>query len=241
MSYRKMRKQDLWEIYRRWQAGQTLSRIAANEQRDRKTVRQYLEGFEELGLAATGTKVERQRFYRIIESLLPARTQKPAPGCEQLLRHKEELRELINRERESLKPKTAFKVVKTKYQLEVSYETFKRFARAQGLSRVQRRSMIRIELPPGLETQLDYGKVGMLRDLSTGANRVVWAFCGVLAFSRLPYVQFVWTQDQQSFVGSTVLMWEYYGGATELMSIDNLKSGVIKPDLWDPEDQPGPG
>lgn len=64
---------------------------------------------------------------------------------------------------------------------------------------------------------------------------MVWAFCGVLAFSRLPYVQFVWTQDQQSFVGSTVLMWEYYGGTTELVSIDNLKSGVIKPDLWDPQ------
>lgn len=91
MSYRKMRKQDLWEIYRRRQAGQTLSRIAANERRDRKTVRQYLEGFEELGLAATGATVERQRFYGIIESLLPARTQRPSPGCEQLLRHKEEL------------------------------------------------------------------------------------------------------------------------------------------------------
>ena len=52
MSYRKMCKRDLWEIYRRWQAGQSLSRIAANERRDRKSVRQYLEGFEKLGLVA---------------------------------------------------------------------------------------------------------------------------------------------------------------------------------------------
>jgi hypothetical protein len=35
MSYRKMCKRDLWEIYRRWQAGQSLSRIAANERRVR--------------------------------------------------------------------------------------------------------------------------------------------------------------------------------------------------------------
>jgi hypothetical protein len=63
MSYRRMRKQDLWEIYRRWQAGQSVSRIAANERRDRKTVRQYLEGFERLGLVTGQTAVERQRFY----------------------------------------------------------------------------------------------------------------------------------------------------------------------------------
>jgi len=235
MSYRRMRNQDLWEIYRRWQAGQSVSRIAGNERRDRKTVRQYLEGFERLGLVAGQAAVERQRFYGIVESLLPARTQRPSPGVEQLLGHKEELRELINRKKEPLKPKTAFTVVKTKYRLTVSYETFKRFARQHGLSRPQRRAMIRIELPPGLETQLDYGKVGTLRDAVTGTNRVVWAFCGVLAFSRLPFVQFVRTQDGPSFVGSNVLMWEYYGGTTEWVSIDNLKAGVIKPDLWDPQ------
>jgi len=235
MSYRKMRKRDLWEIYRRWQAGQSVSRIAANERRDRKTVRLYLEGFGELGLAAGEVPVDPQRFYGMVESLLPAHTERPSPGSEQLLPHKEELRELINRKKEPLKPKTAFTVVKTKYKLTVSYETFKRFARQHGLSRPQRRPMIRIELPPALETQLDYGRVGTLRDAVSGANRVVWAFCGVLAFSRLPYVEFVWTQDGPSFVGSAVWMWEYYGGTTERISIDNLKAGVIKPDLWDPQ------
>ena len=29
---------DLWEFYRRWRAGQSLSRIAAGERRERKTV-----------------------------------------------------------------------------------------------------------------------------------------------------------------------------------------------------------
>ena len=70
MSYRKMRKRDPWEIYRRWQAGQSLSHIAANERRDRKTVRQYLGGLEQLGLESFGTAVDRQRFYQIVETLL---------------------------------------------------------------------------------------------------------------------------------------------------------------------------
>ncbi len=99
---------------------------------------------------------------RAVKNLLTAGNERPAPGSYQLLPHVDELRELINRAREARKPKTAFLVVRTKYELSVSYATFKRFARQQGLSRVERKRMIRIELPPGMETQLDYGKVGTL-------------------------------------------------------------------------------
>ena len=52
MGYRRMKKRDLWEIYRRWQAGQAISHIAAGEQRDRKTIRQYVEGFARTRLDA---------------------------------------------------------------------------------------------------------------------------------------------------------------------------------------------
>jgi len=235
MGYRRMKKRDLWEIYRRWQDGQAISHIAAGEQRDRKTIRQYVEGFVELGLKPDAPAMSEQDFYHLVEGMLPARNERPAPGSDQLIPYREELREMINHDKEPLKPKTAFLVVSRKYELTVSYATFKRFARHQGLSTVERRAMIRIELPPGLETQLDYGKVGMLHDPVSGENRIVWAFCGVLSHSRLPYVQFVYTQDQVSFVGSVVLMTEYYGGCTEFYSLDNLKSGVAKPDLWDPQ------
>jgi transposase len=235
MGYRRMRKRDLWEIYRRWQAGQSLLRIAGNERRDRKTVRAYLAGFSEVGLSRDGLGVDEQQFYAKVSPLLAAKTRRQGRAEGELLRHEEEVRQLICRGEEPLKPKTAFVVVKTKYELTVSYATFKRFVRERKLSQRPSRPMIRIELPPGLETQLDYGRVGTLADPITSRRRTVWAFCGVLSHSRLPYVQFVHSQDQGSFASSTVLMLEYYGGKTEFVSIDNLKSGVIKPDLWDPQ------
>ena len=64
MSYRAMNKRDLWEIYRRWQSRQTLSQIAGNEGRDRKTVRQYLRRFAAAGLEQTGAALEQQRLLR---------------------------------------------------------------------------------------------------------------------------------------------------------------------------------
>ncbi len=139
-----------------------------------------------------------------LSPLLADNTRRAAPATEQWLRHRQELRDLINRAKDPLKPKTAYAVLKAKYDLDGSYETFKRLARAEGLSLPERRRMIRVELPPGLETQIDYGRVGSLA--SGGRNRVVWAFCGLLTHSRLPYVEFVWTQEQRSFAGSFALM-----------------------------------
>ena len=235
MGYRSMTKRDLWEIYRRWQSRQSLARIASGEGRDRKTVREYLRRFASVGLAVEGPAVERQRFYELVQATLPTRTATRGPSWERLGEHAEELRQLIQRDKEPLKPKTAFLVVKAKYELGASYETFKRFARQQGLSCRERPTMIRIELPPGLETQLDYGLVGSLVDPVSGKDRAVWAFCAVLSHSRLPFIEFVRKQDQSEFASSVVSMLHAYGGATQWITIDNLKAGVIKPDLWDPK------
>ena len=224
MGYRPMNKRDLWEIYRRWQDRQNLSCIAASEGRDRKTVREYLRRLAAAGLEQTGSAVEQQRFYQIVEGTLAARAVQRGATWGRLNEHAEELRELINRAKEPLKPKTAFLVVKSKYELQASYETFKRFARQQGLSRAERRRMIRIELPPGWETQLDYGLVGSLLEPVSHKDRAVWAFCGVLAHSRLPYIEFVRKQDQSEFASSVVSMLHTYAGSTEWISIDNLKS-----------------
>jgi len=190
---------------------------------------------QRVGLKNDGLPAEEQAFYAMISELLPRQTDRPSPARGLLLPYRNELREMITRKDNALVPKYAFQVIKRKHDLEISYETFKRFARAEGLVRSEPRQMIRIELPPGLETQLDYGKMGIHLDEVAQKNRVVHAFCAILSFSRLPFLQFVYTQDQVSFVGSLVKMFEYYDGVTELISIDNLKSGIIKPDLWDPE------
>ena len=232
MSYRRMNHRDLWEIYRRWRAGHSLAGIAAGERRERKTVRRYLRGFAELGLDRNGHGVDRQRFYEMVTPLLAGNTRRPAPATEQWLPHRQELRELIGRAKDPLTPKNAYLVLKARYGLGGSYETFKRLARAEGLRRPERPRTIRIEPPPGQEARIDYGRLGTVAE--GGANRAVWAFCGLLSHSRLPYVEFVLTQDQHGFAGSFVSMWHFYGGSTEFVSLDHLKAGGLKPDLWDP-------
>ena len=70
----------------------------------------------------------------------------------------------------------------------------------------------------------------------TGPNldkrKTVYAFIGTLAYSRHKYIEFVFSQNQKSFVWSHINMFNYFGGAAVTIKLDNLKSGIIKPDLY---------
>ena len=234
MGYRRMDKDDLYDIFRRWREGHSISSIANATASDRKTVRQYIEKFIEAGLSRQEPTLEKEALCETFGTILPA-TERVKPAWKELQRHEKEIRELIQDEKEPVKAKTAYKIIRTKYSIEASYESFKRFVRDEGLAVKPTKRVLRIELPAGLETQIDYGRVGYLEDPYSKKNRVVQAFCTVLSCSRLPFIQFVHTQKQESFAGSFIDALEFYKGSTEFVSIDNLKSGVIKSDLWDPK------
>ncbi len=234
MGYRRMTVEDLYDIFRRFNAGQTISHIAEVEGRDRKTVRSYVRLFLEAGYSVGSQGFDKQKVFKFLKQLLP-KTDRPALKKESLESHIAEIKKLITDSLEPVKVKTAWHIIREKYGILASYETFKLFVREKGIKKSRAKHITRIELKPGLETQIDYGKVGRIYDVSTDKNRDVYAYCGILSSSRLPYIEFCFKQDSVSFVRSTVNMFEYYGGVTEVLSLDNLKAGVIKPDLYDPK------
>jgi transposase len=234
MGYKRMEKEDLYEIHRRWRAQHSISRIAGALGLDRKTVRQYIQRFLEVGLEQDGPEAAKKVLYELLAQILPS-TERSKPAWQELSRFEQEIRELVQDKKEPVKPKTAYLILRRKHSLKASYESFKGFVRARGLHARPRKPVYVIELPAAKETQVDYGKVGLLEDRITGKNRVVWGFCTVLSHSRFPFIEFVYTQKKESFVESIIDSLEFYEGCTDFYSIDNLKSGVIKPDLWDPK------
>lgn len=233
MGYCRMTLEALYQIYRRWNTGQSKKRIAEVEGKDRKTISYYIKQFRELGFRPGESSLEKEVILQKIKHLLP---QSPRIGQveQSLLGYLNEIKDLIHHPSEPVKPKTAWEIVKLKYQIPGSYESFKIFARKHNISKKKTSQTIRIELPPGLETQIDYGQVGRHHDPTSQKNRIVNAFCGILSSSRLPFVEFTYTQKGEEFVESNINMLEFYGGATEFISLDNLKAGVIKPDLYEP-------
>lgn len=233
MGYRFMSIEDLKEILRRWHSGHTISSIKKALGFDRNTIRNYIQLFKTAGYLQGNPLPEEQTLILTLQAMLPLKAR--SRGIRHAFEvHKTEILDLILDEKEPVKPKTAFLIVKEKYDIKGSYETFKLFMREHAPLINKPEPPLRIELPPGEETQLDYGKVGMIYDYEEKRNKVVWAFCARLSCCRLPYIEYVYTQNKEAFVESNVNMVEFYQGATQFITIDNLKAGVIKPDLYDP-------
>ena len=95
------------------------------------------------------------------------------------------------------------------------------------------KSTIHIKTVPGQEGQVDFGYVGMMKDKS-GQLRKTYAFVMCLSHSRYRYVEFVTSQDQRSWAQLHINAFQFFGGVPCQIVLDNLKAGVIKPDIYDP-------
>jgi transposase len=234
MGYRRMNIDNLKAIYRRWTAGQNISFISQMEGFDRKTVRNYLKSFEAAGLSKEYPLEENPGLHEILLSLLPDnnRANPVQAGFES---YRQEIKKLLSDKDHPVKPKTAFKIIKRKYDIPGSYESFKVFFKKSLIVEDLRKTFPRLEMPLGKETQIDYCTVGIHHDPETGKNRRVYGFIGKLSSSRLPFVEFTYSQKQEEFVESNIRMIEFFGGITEHLTIDNLKSGVIKAHVYDPQ------
>lgn len=96
-------------------------------------------------------------------------------------------------------------------------------------------TVLRDDPPPGSEAQVDYGMLGSWTDPVRGVRRRVWAFVLVLAASRHMFVRPVLSMDQQAWNAAHVAAFEFFDSVPARIVPDNLKTGVAKPDLYDPK------
>ena len=83
---------------------------------------------------------------------------------------------------------------------------------------------------------VDYsGKKVGIADPATGEVRAAEIFVAVLGASSYTYAEATWTQTLPDWIEAHVRMFRFFGGVPRLVVPDNLKSGVNKASLYDPE------
>jgi transposase len=113
------------------------------------------------------------------------------------------------------------------------YNSVKRFVRA--LRRVDPEQFDRLEFAPGEEAQVDYGEGAPTRDPKTGRYRKPRLFIMTLRYSRRSFRRVVWKSSQQTWARLHEEAFRHFGGTTSYVVLDNLKEGVVTPDLYEPE------
>ncbi len=94
---------------------------------------------------------------------------------------------------------------------------------------------IRLHHKPAEKTQIDFTDGLFLTEPKTGKKTLTQFFLGVLPFSSYTFGEFVLDQKLLTFIGVQERMFAYFGGITPYVVVDNLKSGVNRADLYDPD------
>ncbi len=112
------------------------------------------------------------------------------------------------------------------------YNSVKRFVR--GLKKKDPKQYDRLEFLPGEEAQVDYG-TGALTLYRNGRYRRPRLFVMTLKYSGRSFRKVVWKSSKKTWCQLHEQAFRYFGGCPQYMMLDNLKEGVIKPDIYDPQ------
>jgi transposase len=113
------------------------------------------------------------------------------------------------------------------------YQTVKRFVRKlRGNQPPQPRAVI--ITAPGEESQVDYGPGPMVRDPQTGKYRRTRLFVLTLGCSRKAVRLLSFGSSSRIWAELHEKAFRRLGGSTRIVVLDNLKEGVLVPDIYDP-------
>jgi len=113
------------------------------------------------------------------------------------------------------------------------YNSVKRFCR--GLRRREPEQFDRLEFLPGEEAQVDYGEGAPTLYPGSGRYRKPRLFVMTLRYSRRSYRQVVWKSSSEVWARLHEQAFRYFGGCPQYVVLDNLKEGVITPDIYEPQ------
>jgi transposase len=122
------------------------------------------------------------------------------------------------------------------YGFAAAYNSVKRFVAR--LQVQQPEQFDRLSFAPGEEMQVDYGEGALTRVPGTDRYRKPRLFVATLRYSRRSFRRVVWKSGQQEWAQLHEQAWRYFGGSARYVVLDNLKEGVLKPDLYEPELNP---
>ena len=234
MARRRFLVRDIAEILEHWQAERSIKAISRSLGVCRATVRKYVYAAEARGYHQ-GDPTPPQGWKAFLREVIP-RPPDPSTRSEafrRLLPYQDEIREALA----TTTAATIWQRLHDEEGVKVSLPSFYRYLSCF-LSDVWKKPCITVrrrEPPPAEEAQIDFGYLGMWQDPLSGKRHKLWAFALILSFSRHMFVRVVTRMNQREWLTCHTLAFDFFGGAPKRIVPDNLKTGVIKADLYDPK------
>lgn len=231
MARRELKMEELEAVLYQWHKGRNISQISNSLGLDRKTIRKYLELAQAHGFTRE-VAIDSSGFMEL-SGKVQAALKTPVGYSETYKKtalYQVQIDKLLSKK--YMTGKQAYRILKSDHGYLLSYSSFKRYIRIRYPK--EPRSCLRLEVKAASEGQVDFGSAGQMYDPHMCQMRRVHAFVMTLSYSRLHYVEFVFDQSQSTWVKCHMNAFKFFGGVPERIILDNLKSGVMKPNTYDP-------
>ncbi|WP_316739740.1 hypothetical protein [Streptomyces sp. MK7] len=177
---------DIVEIYVHWYAGRSKSQVSASLGVDRKTIRKYLAPAEAAGITPGGPPMSEADWAKLLKSWFPELVGRRLNQVRwgEIEPHRDYVKQLL----ETTTVTTIHQRLRDEGKLKVSLSTFRRWVH-ENLPEEAARSkvtVLRENVEPGSEAQIDYGFLGRWINPATGKRHRIWAFVMVPADQLQP-------------------------------------------------------
>ncbi len=234
MGRRSLRVADVVEVLEHWAAGRPLRAIAESLGLDRNTVRKYISPAREAGFGPT-TGPPSEGWAMFVERVCPllGKAKRNGAAWDEVAARHDQIAERLKVNR----PSTIWQRLHDEEGLQASLPSFRRYVLATFPEAYGKRPSITVrrdDPPPGEEVQVDFGRLGKWTDPATGESMILQAFILVLSFSRHMFVAVVRRMDAPTWLICHQRAFAFFNAVPARIILDNLKGGVLHPDLYDP-------
>jgi hypothetical protein len=160
---------------------------------------------------AGGKQLTDELIGAVVAAVRPERGQGNGAAWEALLGHEQQTRDWIAKDGLQL---TNIHGKLTRQGVVAPYRTLHRFA-AQRCGFGGRTATVRVaDGDPGVECQVDFGRLGMMVDPETGRRRAVHALIFTAVYSRHMFVWLSFTQTLADVIAGCEAAWRFFGGSS---------------------------
>ena len=233
--YREVSVIEVRELLRVWMSGVGLRRVAVLAGVDRKTARDYTNAAELAGLVRDGDldQLTDELIGEVIETVRPGRPDGHGHTWELLRANHDQIVGWVE------KGLTVVKIgdMLARRGIMVPQRTLHRYCttctayRGRGATG----TVPVLDGEPGVECQIDFGKMGTIFDAESGRNRVVHALIFTAVYSRHMFVWLTFNQTLEAIIAGCEAAWRFFGGVFKVLIPDNMTPIVPKADSTDPQ------
>lgn len=232
VAFREVRVFEVREVLRLWLRGEGLRSLERLVGLDRKTVRRYVDAAVELGLTRDGGegRLDDGFLGAVCERVRPARPNGHGPAWATLVAHHDQIKGWLDDGLTVVKIGTLL----ARQGVMVPERTLHRYALVTCEHGRGRRTVRVADPEPGMECQVDFGRMGLVPDPASGRCRVCHALIFTACCSRHCFVWLTFTQTTAAVIAGFEAAWVFFGGIFKVVIPDNLKAIVQQADPMGP-------